>query len=58
MDHECGKDPGKTTVIVRALYGLKSARAAFRSDLARCMESMGHRSGKANQNLWLKPKVR
>ena len=32
---EFGKDAGKTTVIVRASYGLKLAGAAFRSHLAR-----------------------
>ena len=35
---EFGKDAGKTAVIVRTLYGLKSAGAAFRSHLTRCME--------------------
>ena len=34
------KDVRKNAVIIRALYGLKSA-AAFRSHLAKCMESFG-----------------
>ena len=38
---EFGKDAGKTAVIVKALYGPTSAEAAFRSHLARCMESLG-----------------
>ena len=32
-----GNDAGKRAVIVRALYGLKSAGAAFRAHLATCM---------------------
>ena len=55
---EFGKGAGKTAVIVRALYGLKSEGAAFRSHLARCMESMGYQSCKADSNLWLKPELR
>ena len=55
---EFGKDAGKTAVIVRALYGLKSAGAAFRSHLARCMESMGYQSCKADPDLWLKSEIR
>ena len=52
---EFGKDARKTAVNVRALYVLKSAGAAFRSHLARCMESMGYQSCKADTNLWFKP---
>ena len=48
---EFSKDARKTAVIVRALYGLKSAGAAFRSHLARCMESMGYQSCKADLDL-------
>ena len=48
---EFGKDMGKTAVIVRALYDLKSAGAAFRSHLAKCMESMGYPSCKADPDL-------
>ena len=55
---EFGKDAGKTAVIVRALYGLKSVGAAFRSHLAKCMEFMGYQSCKANPDLWLKPEQR
>ena len=35
-------------LIVRALYSLKLARAAFRSHLARCMESLGYQSWKVD----------
>ena len=44
---EFGKGIGKTLVIIIALHGLKLAGAAFRSQLARCMESMGYVSCKA-----------
>ena len=39
-----GKDARKTAVIVRALYSLKSAGAAFRAHLAKSMESLGYES--------------
>jgi hypothetical protein len=35
---EFGEDAGKKALIVRALYGLKSAGAAFRNHLAECMK--------------------
>ena len=52
---EFGKDASKTALIVRALYGLKSAGAAFRSHFARCMEFMGYELCKVDPDLWLKP---
>jgi hypothetical protein len=38
---EFGDDAGKRALIVRALYGLKSAGAAFRNHLAECMKYVG-----------------
>ncbi len=35
---EFGKDKGCKAMVVRTLYGLKSASAAFRSHLADCMK--------------------
>ena len=55
---EFGKDTIKTAVLVRSLYGLKSAGAAFRSHLARCMESLGYESCKADPDLLVKPEFR
>ena len=55
---EFEKDARKTAVIFRALYGLKSAGAAFRGYLARCMGSMGYFSCMADLDLWLKPEIR
>ena len=55
---EFGKDTRKTAMIVRALYGLKLAGAAFRSHHAKCMESLGYQSCKADPDLWLKSETR
>ena len=55
---EFGKDARKTALIVRALSGLKSGGAAFISHLARCIESLGYQSCKADLDLWLKPEIR
>ena len=41
---EFGEDHGKNARIVRALYGLKSAGAAFRAHLASCMRQLGFTS--------------
>ena len=54
---EFGDDCGKTAIIVRALYGLKSAGAAFRAHLSRCMRDLGYESCRADHDLWLKPKT-
>ena len=44
---EFGSDAGKSAIIVRALYGLKSAGAAFCAHLAPFMRQMGYTSCKA-----------
>jgi hypothetical protein len=53
-----GQDSGKSAVIVHALYGLKSAGAAFRAHLASFMRQMGYTSCKADPDLWLKAVTR
>ena len=58
LDPEVRKDVRKTAVIVKALYGIKSVGASFRSSLAICMESLGYESCEADPNLWLKPEIR
>ena len=55
---EVGIDARKTAVAVREFYGLKSAWAAFRSYLARCMESLGYESCRSDPNSWLKQVIR
>jgi hypothetical protein len=52
---EFGHDSGNSAVMVHALYGLKSAGAAFRAHLASFMRQMGYTSCKADPDLWLKP---
>ena len=51
---EWGPDQGKRAILVRALYGLKSAGASFRSHLAACMRDLGYTSCKADPDLWYK----
>jgi hypothetical protein len=55
---EFGEDAGKRAIIVRALYGLKSARASFRNHLADCMHHLGWELCKADHDVWFKPEVR
>ncbi len=49
-----GKDEGCKAIVVRDLYGLKSAGAAFRIHLADCMRQLGYESNKADTDLWMK----
>ncbi len=53
-----GNDAGKTAIIVRALYGLKSAGAVFRTHLSSFMRQMGYTSCKADPDLWFKAETR
>jgi hypothetical protein len=48
---EFGNDCCKTAIIIRALYGLKSAGAAFCAHLASFMQQLGYTSCKANPDL-------
>ena len=55
---EFGNDVGKSAIIVRALYGLKSSGAAFRAHLASFMRQMEYTSCKADPDLWYKAETR
>jgi hypothetical protein len=55
---EYGDDSGKRVLIVRALYGLKSAGAAFRNHLASCMDHLGWKPCLADRDLWMKEETR
>ena len=55
---EFGEDEGKKALIVRALYGLKSAGASYARHIADCMEHLGYRPCRADPDLWMKPMVR
>ncbi len=58
LGHEFGHDAGRSAFIVHALYGLKSAGAAFPAHLASFMHQMGYTSCKADPDLWLKAVTR
>jgi hypothetical protein len=55
---EWGSDRGKKALIVRSLYGLKSAGASFRNHLADCMRTLGYEPCLADPDLWYKPMTR
>jgi hypothetical protein len=42
-------------IVVRALYGLKSAGATFRAFLGEYLYNMGFRSSQADPDVWLRP---
>jgi hypothetical protein len=55
---EFGDDAGKHALIVRALYGLKSAGADFRNHLAACMNHLGWHPCRDDIDLWMKAETR
>jgi Reverse transcriptase (RNA-dependent DNA polymerase) len=52
---EFGEDEGKTVIIVRALYRLKSSGAAWRSHFANSLRDFGFQSCLADPDVWYKP---
>jgi hypothetical protein len=55
---EFGDDAGKRALIVRALYGLKYAGAAFRKHLAEFMKHLGWEPCRSDRDLWMKAETR
>jgi hypothetical protein len=55
---EFGSDAGKNMIVVRALYGLKTSGAAFRSFLAEHLHDMGYRPSRADPDVWLRPGIK
>ena len=51
------ENQGKKALIVRALYGTKTAGADFRNHLRDCMEHLGYESCKADPDLWMRRAV-
>jgi hypothetical protein len=51
-------DAGKRALIVRYLYGLKSAGSAFRNQVAECMKHLGWNPCRSDRDLWMKAKTR
>ena len=52
---EFGPEQGKKLIIVRALYGLRSASASFRSFMAKKLDEMGFKSSKGDFDIWMRP---
>jgi hypothetical protein len=55
---ECGADQGKVLIVVRALYGLKSAGASWRATLAQELRDLGFVSTTADPDVWIQAAVR
>ncbi len=51
---EIGDNCGQKTIIVQALYGLKSRGASIRAHLIMCLHKMGYHLCPADPYLWLK----
>ena len=52
---EFGSDIGKNFIVVKALYGLKSSGAAFRSFLAEKLDEIGYKPSMADPDVWMRP---
>ena len=55
---EFGSESGTIFLVKKALYGLKSAGAAFRALLADTLHDLGYRATKADPDVWLRPAVK
>jgi hypothetical protein len=51
---ETGEDRGKVLIITRALYGLKSSKAAWRADLAATLRDLHFSSTQADPDVWIR----
>ena len=50
---KCGEDKVKVLVVVRDLYGLKSAGSAWRAALAEELVQLGFKSTRADPDVWI-----
>ncbi|CAJ1938729.1 unnamed protein product [Cylindrotheca closterium] len=55
---ESGEEEGKVFIVRRALYGLKSSSAAFRSHLAETFEDLGFSLSTAGPDVWMQAAVK
>ena len=55
---EFGSDQGCVMIVVRALYGLKTSGAAFRSLLADRLYDIGYKPTKGDPDVWIRPAVK
>ena len=59
LGSEFGTDlAGKKYLVIRALYGLKSAGTSFRNHLAECMINLGYLLCLIYPDLWFKEEIR
>ena len=56
--HEFGSNKGKVMLIVRALYGTKSAGASWRKMLAETMADLKYKPTRADPDVWIRPMVK
>ena len=52
---EFGPEQGTVMIVTRALYGLKSASAAFRAHMATKLDDLGFKPSIADHDVWLRP---
>ena len=55
---EFGSEQGKIMIVTRALYGLKSSGAAFRSFLAEHLYDIGFKPSLADADVWMRPAIK
>jgi len=55
---EFGSDEGSVMLIVRALYGLKTSGAAWRSTFSQKLIELGYKSTRADPDIWLRADVK
>ena len=55
---EFGSEAGTIFIVKKALYGLKSAGAAFRALLAETLYDMGFNPTRADPDVWIRPAVK
>ena len=55
---ECGEDKGKVLIVVRALYGIKSAVSSWHAALAQVLKDLNFLSTLADPDVWIREAVR
>ena len=55
---EFGHEEGQALIVTRALYGLKSASASFRSFMAKRFDELGFTSSHADPDVWMRPAMK
>ena len=55
---EFGDEQGTMFIVVRALYGLKSASASFRSFIAEYLDEIGFQSSEADNDVWMRAAIK